>query len=113
MTERRSLSRLVRVRIFDRAQGMCLKCGLKIHAERGEKWEAMHIKSLWLGGEDAEANMAPGHVDCHKVQTKAESPLKAKGDRVRAKYLGIGKRRRTIAGRKFNGTPVPSKWVAQ
>ncbi len=43
MTKRRPLTRLQRVKIFDDHKGICLHCGLKIHAERGEKWEAMHI----------------------------------------------------------------------
>jgi hypothetical protein len=37
--------------------------------------------------------------------------LKAKVARVRARHLGIKHRRRTIPGRKFDGTPIPARWV--
>jgi hypothetical protein len=36
---------------------------------------------------------------------------KSKDYRVRAKHNGIKRRRRTIPGRKFNGTPIPARWV--
>lgn len=85
---RRSLTRLARVRIFDAAAGLCHLCGLKIHAETGERWEVEHRKPLWLGGADEESNMAPAHVICHAAKSSSERTIKAKGDRVRAKYLG-------------------------
>lgn len=106
MTKRRALSRLDRVKIFDRHGGVCLVCKIKIHAERGEKWEAMHVKSLWAGGTDTPDNMAPGHVGCHAVQTKTEAPVKARGDRQRANFLGIKKPRTIRAWRRFNGEIV-------
>lgn len=103
---RRRLSRLERVKIFDAHQGICLHCKLKIHAERGEKWEAMHIVSLWAGGKDEHENMGPGHVKCHREQTTAEAPVKAKSDRVRARHLGIKRDRTITRWRKFSGEIV-------
>lgn len=82
--KRRPLTRLACVRIFDRAQGICLLCGLKIHAERGEKWDAHHIVALWLGGPDDESNMAPAHKSCHRRLSAADNP-------ERANFLGIDK----------------------
>ncbi len=55
------LSRLARVRVFDRHRGICHRCGLKIHAERGEKWDVDHVKPLHLGGTTAQSNLAPAH----------------------------------------------------
>lgn len=107
MTSRRSLSRLQRTRIFDAAKGICHLCGVRIHAERGEKWEAEHVNPLWLGGSDDESNMRPAHVHCHKDKSRGEKKVKAKTDRVRARHLGIRKSKHPMRGwRKFDGTPV-------
>jgi hypothetical protein len=38
-------------------------------------------------------------------------PRIAKMKRVRDRFQGIKKSRRTIPGRRFDGTPVPSRWV--
>lgn len=103
----RPLTRLAQVRIFDAAGGICGICGLKIHAERGEKFEIDHAKPLWLGGEDVEANMRPLHKQCHGEKTRGEAPVRAKGTRVRANHLGIRKSRTPIQGwRRFDGTVV-------
>lgn len=91
MAKRKTLSRLARVRIFDAAGGVCHLCGQKISASLGETWQADHVKPLWGGGEDTEAAMKPAHTSCHQIKTSAEAPMKAKADRMRAKYLGIPK----------------------
>lgn len=101
MTTRRTLSRLARIRIHDRHGGMCWICDTRITT--GQKWQADHMKPLWLGGEDIEANMAPAHVHCHASKSAAERTVKAKGDRSRARYLGIRKSKHLIPGSK--GTP--------
>ena len=90
--KRKSLTRLQRVRIFDRAGGKCCICGLKIHAERGEKWEPHHVRPLWLGGKDEFWNMAPAHAKpCHSDVSAADNTPRAKTDRQRANHLGIPK----------------------
>jgi len=89
--KRRSLSRVMRTRIYDSSNGECCICGLYIHAERGDKWIVEHVKPLWLGGADDETNMRPAHQSCAVQKTSAEAPVKAKSDRVRAKHLGIRK----------------------
>jgi 5-methylcytosine-specific restriction endonuclease McrA len=108
--KRRSIGRVMRTRIFDRDKGKCCLCGLKIDAPK-DKWILEHLKPLWLGGADDESNMAPAHYSCAIEKTKAEAPVKAKSDRVRANHLGIKKRRRTIPGKRFNGDPIPARWV--
>lgn len=99
----------VRLRIFERENGVCHLSGRKIRP--GEKWELEHIKALCNGGEHREFNMAPALVAPHKVKTRADRKLKARTDKRRKKHLGIRGRRRTIPGRKFDGTPIPAKWV--
>ena len=108
--KRRSPTRLMRTRIFDSAEGKCCLCGLPIDASRGTPWIVEHIKPRWLGGSDDESNMGPAHKHCATQKTKDEAPVKAKSDRIRANFLGIKKPRRTIPGRKFDGTPIPSRW---
>lgn len=91
MTKRRTLTRLMRTRIYDTAGGLCCICDLPIHASRGDKFIIEHVVPLWLGGADDETNMAPAHQDCAVKKTTAEASVKAKGDRVRARHLGIKK----------------------
>jgi 5-methylcytosine-specific restriction endonuclease McrA len=77
----------VRLRIFDRAGGICHITGRKIRA--GEKWEAEHIKPLHAGGIHRESNLAPALVNAHREKTADERDEKAKVERVRKKHLGI------------------------
>ena len=105
-SKRRSLSRLMRTRIFDNAQGTCCLCHFKIKAESGERWIIEHLKPLWLGGEDDERNMGPAHERCAIDKTTKEAPVKAKSDRVRANHLGIKKPRTITRWRRMNGTVV-------
>jgi 5-methylcytosine-specific restriction protein A len=101
---RKSISRLARVRIFDAAGGICYLCGLKIHAERGEKWDVEHRKPLWLGGADDESNMSPAHTRCHTPKTGAEAGHRAKCDRIRAAHLGIKRKKsRPLPGTRASG----------
>lgn len=106
MTNRKTLSHRAKVRIFDRHCGVCHLCGVQIDFLH-ETWEVSHVLSLWLNGVDNETNMKPAHVDCHSAHTRDEAPVRAKSDRVRARYLGAHKTRHPMHGwRKFDGTPV-------
>ena len=109
--KRKPLTRVQRIKLFDGHGGKCCLCDIVIQAERGEKWIVEHIKPLWLGGADDQSNMAPAHERCAIAKTVSEAPVKAKSDRVRARHLGIKKRKRTIPGKRFNGDPLPSRWV--
>lgn len=95
----------MRTRIFDRDDGKCCLCGTNIDVPK-QKWILEHIKPLWLGGADDESNMAPAHYSCAIEKTRAEAPVKAKSDRVRANHLGIRKPRTIRRWRKFNGDVV-------
>lgn len=102
--KRRQLTKLQRVKVFDAAKGRCHLCDTKIAV--GERWEVEHCKPLWLGGIDGPENMAPAHYLCHRAKTASERTIKAKGDRVRQKHLGLRKPRSIRGWRKFDGTPV-------
>lgn len=101
---RKPLTRLQRVKLFDSVGGKCCLCGAVIRAERGDRWIVEHLKSLWLGGADDETNMGPAHERCAIAKTTREAPVKAKGDRIRAKHLGIRKTvSRPMPGSKASG----------
>lgn len=86
--KRRRLSKLQKVRIFDRAHGICHVCKLRIHV--GQAWEAEHVIALADGGTDDESNMAPAHKKpCHRAKTGREATDRSKVVRMRANHLGI------------------------
>ena len=94
----------VRLRVFERHNGICYLSGRKIMA--GDKWEIEHPQAIINGGENRESNMAPALVEPHKIKTAADVKQKAKNDRVRKRHLGIKKPRTIRSWRRFNGTPV-------
>jgi 5-methylcytosine-specific restriction protein A len=99
----------VKDRVFAKFEGYCPKCSRELRAGH---WQCDHIIPLILGGRHAEDNLQPlCTTPCHAAKTKLDVKLKAKVARVRKHHLGIKKRRRTIPGRKFDGTPLPARWV--
>lgn len=97
----------VKVRVFEKYNGTCYLSGIKIMP--GDKWECEHIIALSNGGEHRESNLAPAFAVPHKEKTKSDMKIKAKIARVRKRHLGIKKKGWTIPGRRFDGTPIPSK----
>lgn len=121
MTTRLRLTRHQRIRIWDTANGRCHLCGMRIHAERGERWEVEHKTPIWAGGADDPSNMAPAHIDCHKRKSGGENTDRSKADRQRANHLGIPKSRtKPLPGgrdsairKKINGEVVARKSQSQ
>ena len=97
----------VKLRVFLRADGKCEKCTRKIGS--AEAWQCDHVTALINGGQHAEGNLQVLCAWCHKGKTKQDVAEKAKTYAVRRKHIGIKKRGRTIAGRRFNGDPIPSR----
>lgn len=102
----------VRLRVFERAGGICHISGRKIGP--GDKWEIDHVIALVNGGENRESNLAPALTEAHRAKTREDVAQKAKDRRVRSKHLGIHKPRQTLPGsrggkwkRKIDGTVVP------
>jgi len=94
----------VRLRVFERHNGICYLSGRKIGA--GDKWQLEHPLAIINGGENRESNLAPALVEPHKEKTAEDVKQKAKNDRVRKRHLGIKKPRTIRAWRKFNGEIV-------
>jgi 5-methylcytosine-specific restriction protein A len=97
----------VRLRVFERYDGICYLSGRKIMP--GDKWQLEHPQALINGGENRESNLAPALVEPHKVKTAEDVKQKAKNDRVRKKHLGITAPRAKIASRGFAKSPPQRK----
>lgn len=100
----------VRLRIFERDGGRC-QCGCGLLIRPGDKWQVDHIVAIINGGENRESNGRTILSEHHKTKTRADLATKSKTYRMRSKHIGVKTRRKTIAGRRFDGTPIPSKWV--
>ena len=85
----------VKLRVFDRHNGVCHITGRKIRP--GEAWDLEHIIALCNGGEHRESNMAPALTKAHKTKTAEDVKEKA----------AIAKTRKAILGIKSEGKPFP------
>ena len=86
MTDRKSMSPMRRLRVFEQNGGRCHICERLIRA--GERWEAEHRIPLALGGADDASNMAPAHVVCHSKKTRSDNASWTKAKRCAAKHVG-------------------------
>lgn len=91
----------VRLRIFDRHNGICHITGKKIMP--GDEWDADHIKRLEDGGENRERNLAPALRWAHRIKTGEETSQGKADDRKRKKHIGIIRRAKPILG-----SPMPT-----
>lgn len=96
----------VRLRVWDRFNGLCHRCGRKIAA--GERWTCEHLKALINGGQNRESNLGITCSWCLNDKNAEDVAEKSKTADQRKAYLGIkAKSGRGIRGwRKFDGTPV-------
>ena len=98
----------VKIRVFEGASGRCQSCGTRIGGGHLPAFD--HIVSLVNGGENREGNLQLLCSPCHGTKTKIDVAEKSKLYQKKVKAIGIRRKRRTIPGRRFDGTPVPSKW---
>lgn len=94
----------VRLRVFERFNGICQETGRKISP--GDEWDCDHERALANGGEHKESNLRPVLREAHRRKTAEDVKQKAKDHRVRKKHLGIESKKRKMPYRKFDGTPV-------
>lgn len=101
----------VRTRVFLKDGGICqCGCGIKIS---NKPWETDHTIAIINGGKNRESNLRTLLSAHHKPKTAEDVAQKAYDYRVRKRHIGIKKLKRTIPGRRFDGTPIPSrmKWI--
>ena len=97
-----AIPKRVKLRVFERAGGICHISGRKITA--ADQWDCDHIVALCNGGEHRESNLAPALRDKHRAKTAEDVGIKSKTARVRAKHLGIKRSARPMPGSRA------SKW---
>ena len=95
----------VKLRVYELYNGNCAICTGQVLVAAYD-----HAVALVNGGQHRETNLQLLCVRCHKDKTKVDVAEKSRVYHKRLKAVGIKPKRRTIGGRKFNGTPVPPKW---
>lgn len=95
----------VRLRVFDKAKGLCAECKNKII---GGRWVCDHRIAIINGGENREKNLGAICDLCdRKVKTPRDVAEKALIARVKAKHLGIKRRKgRPMPGSKASGVKM-------
>lgn len=94
----------VRVRVFERYDGICQLCTAPIL--RSTDYAADHRVALINGGQNRETNLQPAHVECHKAKTRQDVHCKAKTYKIRKRQI-VGQKPRTITRwRRFDGSIV-------
>jgi hypothetical protein len=89
----------VRIRVFERCNGRCHRCGRKIRP--GDSWTLEHLIALINGGRNAEDNMCLTCAWCLPIKNAEDVAIKAKSARVRARHLGIKPKRSRFQSRGF------------
>lgn len=90
---RKPLTKKQRPVFLARNGGICIYCKKPILD--GEKWQDCHVLARELGGSDDWENRWPGHVECHKVDTREVAKLVAKSNRIRRSNGPPSLRRKT------------------
>lgn len=94
----------VRLRVFERYDGVCHWSGRKIRP--GDEWDADHVRALINGGENRESNLAPIlRGKPHKEKTASDVALKAVTYRKRSKHLGLTAPRKKLQSAGFRKAP--------
>lgn len=93
----------VKLRVFERYGGRCAgECKLVIRGKLRPAYD--HIKALTNGGENREGNLQLLCVPCHKDKTGGDVGEKSLNNRVRAKHLGVAKKKgRPMPGSRASG----------
>lgn len=103
---RKRITKKMRALVFEKDHGLCYLCGGKVEAS--ERWDLEHEIALDLGGKDEMSNYRVAHVQCHKVKSKADAKLIAKGRRIR-RNLDPETRRKSKRPIPKPSTPWPKR----
>lgn len=80
----------VRLRVFERGDGRCHRCGRKIGA--GEKWTLEHLKALINGGQNREKNLGITCDWCLPEKNAEDVAEKSRAYSLRSKHFGAVKK---------------------
>ena len=75
----------VRLRVWDRCEGMCHRCRRKIPT--GDVWIIEHLIALILGGENRERNLCLTCSWCKPVKDAEDVAAKSKTAAVKASFI--------------------------
>lgn len=98
----------VKLRVFEEYNGNCTKCLAKIVGKLVPQYD--HAVALINGGHNRESNIQLICSECHKLKTKLDVAEKSIVYHKRIKAVGIKRKKRSMPGRRFDGTPIPPKW---
>lgn len=73
------------LKIYQRANGRCHVCQLKLPA--GVDYEIDHIAALCNGGSDDDDNLAPICMECHDLKTPDDVSIASHGRKMAAKHF--------------------------
>lgn len=79
----------VRLRVWDREEGLCHRCRRQIPV--GDAWIIEHRNAIILGGANAEPNLCLTCSWCKPQKDAEDQAAKSKTADVRKKHLGIRK----------------------
>jgi len=104
--DRKPLTRKQTAELFLRQQGRCPICTQRLETKGHEPVEFIdeHMAPLWRGGTNEIENRALVCKPCAKAKTVREASERAKGHRVRDKFIGAKKSKNTMPGSRN------SKW---
>lgn len=92
----------VKIRVFDRCNGQCRNCGVRIGASVRPAFD--HVVALVNGGQNRETNLQLLCLPCHSQKTQSDVAQKAATYRKRLTHLGIKPRKgRPMPGSKASG----------
>lgn len=81
----------LRDKVYERDEGRCAVC-----AVYDAHWEADHIHEIWAGGPDDIDNLQTLCRRHHREKTDAQTPLRAKADRLNAKHEQTKRRKQIV-----------------
>lgn len=88
----------VRLRVWDRCEGKCHRCGRKIPT--GDAWILEHLLALINGGRNAESNLCLTCSWCKPIKDAEDVAIKAETYRVRSKHI-LPRKRSRLSGPGF------------
>lgn len=111
-TEDTAVPARVRLRVWQREDGRCHRCGRKIGA--AEAWVLEHLKALVNGGRNAESNLALSCPWCVPAKNAEDVAEKSRVATLAKKHFGLvkpkgdwGAGRNTKWKQKIGGRVVP------